>query len=146
MQQTEPAVATLEMWRQIYQAYGIISRCVEHSVAPTGLTLPQLLVLRSIEAAGAPLTPTRLAQNLGLETQSVTNLLDRLEHKGWVRRVRDQQDRRSLRLELTAAGATKLQEAWPLGTTCLAQVFAGLPPEEMATFTALFKQLARHVA
>jgi DNA-binding MarR family transcriptional regulator len=40
------------------------------------------------------LTAGEIAQHTGLTTASVTNLIDRLEHKGFVQRVRDTADRR----------------------------------------------------
>jgi len=41
-----------------------------------------------------PLTAGEIAQQTGLTTASVTNLIDRLERKGFVQRVRDSADRR----------------------------------------------------
>ena len=46
-----------------------------------------------------PLTAGELAQHTGLATASVTALIDRLERKGMVRRVRDPQDRRRVIVE-----------------------------------------------
>jgi DNA-binding MarR family transcriptional regulator len=40
-----------------------------------------------------------IASHSGLATASVTNLLDRLEQKGFVRRVRDTEDRRRVLVE-----------------------------------------------
>jgi DNA-binding MarR family transcriptional regulator len=47
-----------------------------------------------------PLTAGEIAQQTGLTTASVTSLIDRLESKGFVRRVRDTQDRRRVIVEL----------------------------------------------
>jgi DNA-binding MarR family transcriptional regulator len=41
-----------------------------------------------------PMSAGEIARNSGLATASVTNLIDRLERKGFVRRVRDTTDRR----------------------------------------------------
>ncbi|MGH7674500.1 MAG: MarR family winged helix-turn-helix transcriptional regulator [Gemmatimonadales bacterium] len=46
-----------------------------------------------------PMSAGELASHSGLATASVTNLLDRLEHKGFVRRVRDTADRRRVLAE-----------------------------------------------
>lgn len=43
-----------------------------------------------------PLTPGRLADLTGLKTGTVTGVLDRLEHAGFVRRDRDPHDRRKV--------------------------------------------------
>lgn len=46
-----------------------------------------------------PLSAGDIAQHSGLATASVTNLLDRLEQRGFVRRVRDPADRRRVLVE-----------------------------------------------
>jgi DNA-binding MarR family transcriptional regulator len=46
------------------------------------------------------LTPGRLAQLSGFSTGAITGVVDRLERKGWVHRVRDGTDRRSVRVAL----------------------------------------------
>jgi DNA-binding MarR family transcriptional regulator len=56
-----------------------------------------------------PMSAGEIATHSGLASASVTNLLDRLERKGFVRRVRDSTDRRRVLVEpvrdrLTAAG------------------------------------------
>ena len=43
-----------------------------------------------------PLTPGRLAELTGLTTGTVTGVIDRLEHSGFVRRERDPADRRKV--------------------------------------------------
>jgi len=46
-----------------------------------------------------PLTAGEIAHRTGLTTPSVTSLIDRLESKGFVRRVRDTRDRRRVIVE-----------------------------------------------
>jgi DNA-binding MarR family transcriptional regulator len=48
------------------------------------------------------ITAGQLADESGLTTGSVTAMLDRMERDGYVRRVRDDQDRRRVTVELTA--------------------------------------------
>jgi DNA-binding MarR family transcriptional regulator len=46
-----------------------------------------------------PMSAGEIARHSGLATASVTNLVDRLEEKGFVRRVRDEADRRRVLVE-----------------------------------------------
>jgi DNA-binding MarR family transcriptional regulator len=57
--------------------------------------------LRLLDAASARPTMTELGAELGLSSASVTALVDRLEHGGLARRVRDDADRRRVHVELT---------------------------------------------
>lgn len=51
-----------------------------------------------------PLTPVELARALHYNPGALTRLLDKLEQRGYLKRVPDPVDRRALRLELTAQG------------------------------------------
>jgi DNA-binding MarR family transcriptional regulator len=53
-----------------------------------------------LERAGQ-LTAGEIARQTGLTSGAVTALLDRLERAGWVRRLRDDADRRRILVELT---------------------------------------------
>lgn len=64
-----------------------------------GLHPTDYKVVGLLERLG-PLSAGEVARHSGLATASVTNLLDRLEHKGFVRRVRDTEDRRRVLIEL----------------------------------------------
>jgi DNA-binding MarR family transcriptional regulator len=84
------------------------------------------LVIRSEE----PITAGRIAQLSGLSTGAVTGVIDRLEQRGFVRRVRDPHDRRKVLVELAefdeAAVAHHFQHAVDLTERILAQ----FTPEE----------------
>lgn len=51
-----------------------------------------------------------LCDHMFLACSTVSGLVDRIEEKGWIRRIRDQKDRRIVRLELTRAGEQLLEE------------------------------------
>jgi DNA-binding MarR family transcriptional regulator len=80
-----------------------------------GINRTDLRCLNIIENEG-PLTAGRLAELSGLTTAAVTSVLDRLEHAGYARRLRDQQDRRQVRVEVTPLLAERATPIWgPLG-------------------------------
>lgn len=58
-----------------------------------------------------PLTAGEIGAHLGLSSGAVTALVDRLESGGWVRRERDERDRRRVIVHL---GGERLQELAPL--------------------------------
>jgi DNA-binding MarR family transcriptional regulator len=58
------------------------------------------------------LTAGELARESGLSTGAVTTLLDRLERAGYVRRVRDDADRRRVLVELTDEARRRSAEVW----------------------------------
>ncbi len=59
-----------------------------------------------------PLTPGRLAALTGLTTGSVTGVIDRLERGGFVGRMRDDADRRKVRVVPVPEGTARLAAEW----------------------------------
>jgi len=89
-----------------------LTRLLSDSAAPYNLSGEEweaLSVLRRVGNAEA--TPGRLAQDLNLTPGAATARLDRLERKGLVRRQPHPTDRRTIRVELTAAGERVWREA-----------------------------------
>src|SRR3954451_19040295 len=66
------------------------------------LSLRQLAVLYLVREGAV--FPSSLARQLRISPAVVTGLLDRLEQRGYLRRLADPSDRRRLRLTLTDAG------------------------------------------
>lgn len=71
--------------------------------AASGATPTEFRALYFV-AAGAATTPGELGRQLGLTTGATTNLLDRIEAAGLVRRTPNPADRRSVLLEATEEG------------------------------------------
>ena len=60
---------------------------------------------------GESLSPTELGRRAGLSAAAVTALLDRLEEAGYVRRLRDSDDRRRVLVEATPDA---IATVWPI--------------------------------
>jgi DNA-binding MarR family transcriptional regulator len=80
-----------------------VSREVEKRMAEHGLTDAQWKPLLFIRQ-GKGETAADLARSTCIDTGAVTRMLDRIEDKGLVQRVRSEQDRRIVKLELTEEG------------------------------------------
>lgn len=74
----------------------------------SGLTGPQLIVVKQISQLEAPLA-TQVAQKINLSAATVTSIIDRLEKRGLVIRQRSAIDKRKVHLSLTKAGNQLLQ-------------------------------------
>jgi DNA-binding MarR family transcriptional regulator len=94
--------------RRIIQAIDLHSRQL---VRQHGITTPQLIILKEVEAEGV-ITVSRLANKISLKQTTVTDILNRLEKKELVRRRKDVNDRRRVLIEETEAGK-KLLDAAP---------------------------------
>jgi DNA-binding MarR family transcriptional regulator len=77
---------------------------LEDALAAVNLSLARFGVLEQLALAEAPLALSELAARLSCVRSNVTQLVDKLEADGLVRRVDDPADRRSVLAELTAEG------------------------------------------
>lgn len=67
-----------------------------------------LLAVRSLEAAHGP-TIGELADHLLIRHHSAVGLIDRMEERGLIERIRANDDRRQVQVRLTPLGAEKLE-------------------------------------
>jgi DNA-binding MarR family transcriptional regulator len=88
-----------------------------------------------------PLTPGRLAALSGLTTGTVTGVVDRLERAGFVRRERDEGDRRKVLVVLEPAAMATLAEHYREHAEHLDRVLAARTPEELRTIAAFLDDL-----
>jgi len=87
----------------IKQVHTSMNRMIDRDMAPLDLTAMQWRPLVMIYLGRAD-TAAELARLADVDTGAMTRTLDRLEAKGLLRRVRSQEDRRVVKLELTDAG------------------------------------------
>jgi DNA-binding MarR family transcriptional regulator len=73
----------------------------------SGLSGPQLMVMQAIERAGS-VTAGNLARAVSLSQGTVTSILDRLEKKNLLRRVRSTEDKRKVVVFLSEEGKSAL--------------------------------------
>jgi len=128
-------------WTLLYQTYTAIFKTMERALLPLGISPPQAFALAAIKYSVEPMTPGRLAGLLAQETQSLTGLVDRMEAQGWVARMRDLPDRRTIRLALTAAGDAKLDEVMPFNAKAAEEVFAGLSAARLAQLSRILDEM-----
>ena len=79
-----------------------------------------------------PLSAGEIAGHSGLATASVTNLLDRLESKGFVRRVPDPEDGRRLRVEPVRERLSAARKQFAGTVQSLAELVGSYDDRELA--------------
>ena len=87
-----------------------------------------------------------LAGLLGLEKSTVSRLAAGLERKGWVRRGRDGDNQRYVRLYLTPEGRAVAVRVWGAWQSRQARILGALSAEERAGLSAGLRGLVRGLA
>jgi DNA-binding MarR family transcriptional regulator len=79
-----------------------------------------------------PLSAGEIARRSGLATASVTNLIDRLERKGFVRRLADARDRRRVLVEPAADRITAARKLFASTSASLERLLARYSDRQLA--------------
>jgi DNA-binding MarR family transcriptional regulator len=82
---------------------------LEEALATVNLSTPKFAALAKMAAEGRPMSLSDLAAKLICVRSNITQLVDRLEKDGLVKRVDDPSDRRGVRAELTPLGRERFQ-------------------------------------
>ena len=96
-----------------------------------GVTASEARALTELLAAHG-IAQGQLAALLGLEKSTVSRLAAGLEGKGWIRRGRDEQNHRYVRLYLTPQGRAVADRIWQAWQSRQARILARLTAEERA--------------
>ena len=119
-----------------------LRRAMEETLAEHGLTHGEWSVLGHLRRAeGERRTPGQLARQGDLSTGAMTNRIDRLERAGLVTRVPDPADRRSVQVELTAAGHAAWERSVGVQARKEELVVAALSKGERKELNALLRRL-----
>ncbi|WP_073455950.1 MarR family winged helix-turn-helix transcriptional regulator [Pseudonocardia thermophila] len=123
----------------------ILLSAVDNALRPHGLTFARYEALVLLTFARTNKLPMRvMGERLQLHPTSVTNIVDRLQADGLVRRIPHPTDRRATLVEITEAGSMRLKAA----TEAVTEIefgLTGLTPEEEQTLTELLAKV-RHSA
>ncbi|AIT62069.1 MarR family winged helix-turn-helix transcriptional regulator [Corynebacterium doosanense] len=93
------------------------------------LTGPQLSIMSRLRENGA-LRISQIAKEEGIRMPTASNALHQLERRQLVERIRDEHDRRGVRVELTSLGASELRRVGEERENYLADMIATLSEED----------------
>ena len=135
----QAAKRVARLFPEVYRRYHWAQR-VQGADLP--VTRRALEVLQHLQASG-PLTVGEQAEHLGLRRNSVSELLQRLESKGLVARIRHERDERRVLVWLTDSGRDVVSRIGQvLAPDLIAQTMATLSPADQAIVVRGFELLA----
>ena len=124
--------------RRITRAIDLHSKSLQKK---TGLTTSQLLVMEIINKLGSP-SPSTIAREMVLSQATVTTLLDRLTKNHLVVRVKSDQDKRSVTVDLTERGKELVSHAPELLQAGFLNEYRKLPDWQRNSLIASLQQIA----
>ncbi len=130
------------LFQRLLQAAAVVEARLEEAVASAGLSLAKLGVLQHLVEAGAPLPLGQLAERIACVKSNVTQLVDRLEAEGLVRRETDALDRRIVLAVITPAGRSRCEEATRAKARAEQELATTVPDALRSQLTELLATLA----
>jgi DNA-binding MarR family transcriptional regulator len=124
----------------IIEFFEKLSSWEQSVVRGQGVTLQQMHTLEILGIHDA-LRMKDLAERMGVTTGTLTVMIDRLEQAGLVSRVPNEQDRRSIFIELTEQGRSHFKEHDGLHRKLTRQITATLNGEQRQTLAECFKAM-----
>ncbi|WP_233800824.1 MarR family winged helix-turn-helix transcriptional regulator [Paraburkholderia sp. HP33-1] len=112
----------------------------QRSMAELGITSQQGSILFMV-ASGKCLLAAELAREYGIDASAVTRLIDRLEKRGLLTRVRSNEDRRVVRLALTPEGHAIAARMPGIFTGVLDSLLNGFTPEEVGFLKSMLRRV-----
>jgi DNA-binding MarR family transcriptional regulator len=108
------------------------------------LTMAQFRALAALRRWGRQ-SGRELAGHLRVTPGTLVPMVDRLEELGYLRRVPDEDDRRTTWLELTPKAEGLFQRLWGTGAARLAVAVGRLIPKDRAELARLLNQVASYI-
>jgi DNA-binding MarR family transcriptional regulator len=135
-------VGSLQVTARLSRIGAHLARRQEDVFSRFGLGRGEVGLLAALRIAPEHrLSPTRLARGLMLSSAGVTSRIDRLERRGYVRRLDDPDDRRGVIIELTDEGLQVVDSAVAANTISDRQLLERLDPDELAALEATLRKL-----
>jgi len=120
---------------------------LDRRIAATfGIPQAAATALAVIDGAGAPLTPSQVSDRVLVASATMTATLDLLEYRGWIHRVPNPGDRRSVLIEITPDGRATADQLLPGIRTVERSVLSALAPGERAQLLDLLAKILARAA
>jgi MarR family transcriptional regulator, 2-MHQ and catechol-resistance regulon repressor len=133
-------IGSLRAYVKLLRASKAVLARLERRLGAERLTTTQLGVLEAILHKG-PLTQRELGRKVLTSAGNMTDVLDKLERRGLVRRTRMPADRRNMCVELAPAGRTLIERVFPAHARDIAEAMAGLSCDELDQLGSLLRKL-----
>ncbi len=134
-------VETIVQRVQKLQRY--VRKRMDETLTDVGLSWSEWEVLGQLRLGGEPYrsSPGKLAKHEQLSSGAMTARLDRLEERGFIRRLPDPDDRRGVQVELTESGLDAYFAAVGVQAAKEAAVAHALTKQERAQLNGLLRKL-----
>jgi DNA-binding MarR family transcriptional regulator len=105
---------------------------------------PEITLIETLGRYGSMIM-SELADHARLSLSTATGLIDALVSKGLVKRERSEEDRRIVRVQLTATGRENYEQALEVRLGMVRGMLGALNKEEQELLVSLFRKIAERI-
>jgi DNA-binding MarR family transcriptional regulator len=127
---------------ELSRADHLFSTRLEAALDVNGLSIAKFGVLKELVQATEPIPLGQLAERLTCVKSNITQLIDRLEADGFVRRLPDSEDRRSKRAAITDEGRRRYEIGKKVALEVEQELLHYLSPEEQELVASVLGKLS----
>lgn len=133
-------IRALDVFIKLMRATNSLMAPLERRLEEDGLTGTQFGVLETLFHLG-PLCQKEIGRKLLTSGGNVTTVVDNLERRGLVERIRSEEDRRFVTVHLTEAGRELIARLFPVHARRITRALSVLSPAEQEDLARLCKKL-----
>lgn len=139
-QGTPEEIRSLNAFIKLTRAVDSLTTRLSRRSTIEGLTSTQFGVLESLYHLGS-MCPGEISKKMLKSSGNITLVIDNLEKRGLVRRVRDQEDRRMIMISITQRGLDLISRILPGHVSAIVEEMNVLTPDEQEQLGGLCKKL-----
>jgi MarR family transcriptional regulator, 2-MHQ and catechol-resistance regulon repressor len=135
-------VQALSAYINLARATNSFAQRIHRHLNDSGVTGSQFAVMEALLHCG-PQLQKDLCNKLLTSSGNVTFVIDGLEQRGWVRRVRQSDDRRCVKVELTDEGRNLIEDIFPRHAKIVAEEMGVLSLDEQEQLRSLCRKVGK---
>ncbi|MBN1957278.1 MAG: MarR family transcriptional regulator [Desulfuromonadales bacterium] len=132
----------LDLYVKLMRAGNRVTSSIHHHLQHDNLTHSQFAILETLYHLG-PQNQSELSRKILKSNANVTTVVDSLEKKHLVSRMRSETDRRVVKVHLTSAGDEMLAKIFPRHVEVIEKRLAILTDQEQQQLAELLKKLGK---
>ncbi|MCP4403537.1 MAG: MarR family transcriptional regulator [bacterium] len=145
MSQTRQQKLALKSYVRLMRCVDSVTTTLHKHLKNSRLTPSQFGVLEALYSLG-PLCQRDLGQKLLKSGGNITMVIDNLEKRYLVKRIRDRLDRRKFIVQLTEEGQALIEKVFPVHAQMAEELFFVLSEDELEEFGRMLKTLGKSAA
>jgi len=123
----------------------IMNRFLEIELGKYGSNPPRFAVMNALIVHGGTMRPSEISKCIFRAKHTVTSMLKALENIGYVKRIANENDRRSVKIVVTEKGWKSTDMMMPIAQEISQQILSCLDEEQIETLMITLRQIRRHL-